>query len=124
TALDTYGNVEAAYTGTVHLTSSDGAATLSADSTLTGGTKQFSATLNTVGTQSITATDTVTGTITGNQSGITVNPAGAASLAVTDYPTSTTAGVAHNFTVTAKDALGNVATGYLGPTHFTSNDGQ
>src|SRR5205807_3125124 len=34
----------------------------------------------------------------------------------------TTAGTANNFTVTAKDALGNVATGYRGTVAITSSD--
>mgnify|MGYP003341807208 CR=1 FL=1 len=38
------------------------------------GKRSFSATFNTAGTQSLTATDTVTSSITGTQSGITVNP--------------------------------------------------
>ena len=32
--------------------------------------------------------------------------------------------MAHNVTVTAKDAYGNMATGYTGTVHFTSSDGQ
>jgi hypothetical protein len=35
-----------------------------------------------------------------------------------------TAGVAFSATVTAKDAFGNVATGYTGGVHFTSTDAQ
>ena len=52
------------YTGTVHFTSSDAQAGLPANYTFTGGdagTHVFSVTLKTAGTQSITATDTVTG---------------------------------------------------------------
>ena len=125
TAHDAFGNVATGYTGTVHFTSSDASATLPANYTFTGGdagTHVFSVTLKTAGTQSITATDTVTGTITGTQSGITVNPAGAATLTVSGFPSPTTAGGAHNVTVTAQDAFGNVATGYTGTVHFTSND--
>ena len=83
TAQDAGGNTTTAYTGTVHFTSSDGAAVLPANYTFTGGdagVHVFSVTLKTAGTQSITATDTVTGTITGTQSGITVNAAAAATL--------------------------------------------
>ncbi len=125
TAHDAFANVATGYTGTVHFTSSDASATLPANYTFTGGdagTHVFSVTLKTAGTQSITATDTVTGTITGTQSGITVNPAGAATLTVSGFPSPTTAGGAHNVTVTAQDAFGNVATGYTGTVHFTSND--
>ena len=126
TAQDAFGNVATGYTGTVHLTSSDASAVLPANYTFTGadnGVHNLSVTLKTAGTQSITATDTVTGTITGTQSGITVNPAGAATLTVSGFTSPTNAGTAHNVTVTAQDAFGNVATGYTGTVHFTSSDG-
>ncbi len=129
TAKDAFGNTATGYTGTVHFTSTDGAAVLPANYTFTGGdagvhTFTNGATLKTAGTQSITATDTVTGTITGTQSAITVNPAGAATLTVAGFTTPTTAGAAHSVTVTALDAFGNTATGYTGTVHFTSTDPQ
>ena len=123
TAKDGVGNTVTGYAGTVHLTSSDGAAVLAGDSTLTGGTGTFAVTLNTAGPQSITATDTVTGSITGTQGSITVNPAAASTLTVSDFPSLTTAGVSHNVTVTAKDGVGNTVTGYAGTVHLTSSDG-
>ena len=83
------------------------------------GVHTFSATLKTAGSQSLTATDTVTGSITGTQTGITVNPAAASSLIVSGYPSPTTAGVAHSFTITAKDPFSNTATGYSGTVTFT-----
>src|SRR5262249_51621458 len=112
------------YTGTVHFTSSDAQATLPANSTLTNGTGSFSATLKTAGTQSLTATDTVTASITGSQAGVIVNPAAASKLTVSGFPSPVTAGVAGSFAVTAKDAFGNTATGYAGTVHFTSSDAQ
>ena len=52
-----------------------------------------------------------------------VSPAAAVSLACTTaYPSTTVAGAAHNFTVTAKDAFGNVATGYIRTIRLTGND--
>src|SRR5207302_11225751 len=51
TALDALNNTATSYAGTVHFTSSDGAATLPANSTLTNGTGTFSATLRTPGNQ-------------------------------------------------------------------------
>jgi hypothetical protein len=70
TAQDPYGNTATSYTGTVHFTSTDtGLNTiLPADSTLTQGSKIFAATLTTLGTEAITATDTVTSSITGQGS--------------------------------------------------------
>jgi hypothetical protein len=123
-ASDAFGNIATGYTGTVHFTSSDGQASLPADSTLSNGTGSFSATLKTAGTQSITATDTVNSGITGSQTGITVNPAAASSLKVAGFPSPVTVGTSGNFTVTARDAYGNTATGYTGTVHFTSSDSQ
>jgi ELWxxDGT repeat protein len=122
TAQNANGTTATGYTGTVHFTSSDAQAVLPADSTLTNGTGTFSATLKTAGTQSLTATDTVTSSITGTQSGITVNPLSASTLTVAGFPSPVTAGVANNFTVTAKDVYGNTATGYRGTVRFTSTD--
>ena len=121
-ALDASNAIVTGYTGTVHFTSSDGAAVLPANSTLTNGTGNFSVTLNTLGSQTITATDTVTATITGTSSAITVSSAAATHFSVT-APASATSGTAFNFTVTALDALNHTATSYAGTAHFTSTDG-
>ena len=59
TALDASNAVATSYSGTVHFTSSDPAAVLPHNQTLTNGTGTFSATLGTAGTQTITAIDTV-----------------------------------------------------------------
>src|SRR5262249_56673649 len=66
--------------GTVLFTSSDGAATLPANATLTNGVGTFSATLKTAGTQTIAATDTVTSSITGTSNSISVGQSGRASV--------------------------------------------
>ena len=71
-ALDASNRTVSAYSGTVHFTSSDSQAVLSENSTLTNGTKDFSATLASVGSQTITATDIVTATIIGNSNAIQV----------------------------------------------------
>src|SRR2546422_5280482 len=94
TAKDPYGNTATGYAGTVHFTSSDGQAVLPADSTLTNGAGSFSATLKTAGTQSLTATDTATASITGSQTGITVNPAATSTLVVASLPSPVAAGTA------------------------------
>src|SRR5581483_3099858 len=75
TALDAFGNTATGYLGTVHFTSSDAAAVLPANYKFVAadaGMHAFTATLNTVGTQSLTGTDTVRNTISGTQSGILV----------------------------------------------------
>jgi Tol biopolymer transport system component len=127
TALDAYGNTATGYTGAVHFTSSDAQAVLPADYTFTAvdaGVHTFSATLKTAGVQWLTAADTKTASITGNETGISVSAAAASTFTVASYPGLTTAGVSHNFTVTALDAYGNTATGYTGAVHFTSSDAQ
>ena len=122
TAKDASANVATGYTGMVHLTSSDPAAVLPANATLTNGVGTFTVTLKTVGTHSITATDTVTASITGAQTGIVVNPGAATSLVVNSFPSTITAGISGTVTVTAKDANGNTVIGYASTVHFTSSD--
>src|SRR6185295_13782873 len=110
TALDQFNNTATGYVGTVHFTSTDGAANLPVNYTFTGGdagAHMFSATLNTVGNQTITATDTVSAAITGTSNAVSVSPGQATHFSVT-APASTTAGAAFNFTVTALDAANNV----------------
>jgi eukaryotic-like serine/threonine-protein kinase len=65
TAYDAYGNVATGYNGTVHFTSTDPLAVLPADAALSNGSGRFSATVNTAGTQWITATDTASPGVTG-----------------------------------------------------------
>jgi hypothetical protein len=65
-AVDQFDNLDSAYTGTVHFSSSDGAAALPANSTLTSGVGTFTVTFNTGGNQTIVATDTSTSSITGS----------------------------------------------------------
>ena len=111
---------------TIHFSSSDSQASLPANYIFTagdGGVHTFSATLKTAGSQSLIATDTATGSITGTQT-ITVQLAVASSLRVAAFPSPIQAGVAGSFTVTALDAFGNTATAYTGTIHFSSSDGQ
>ena len=75
TAYDAYGNVATGYTGTISFSSSDAQAVLPSSysfATADAGTHTFSITLETAGSQSITATDTAISSITGTESGITV----------------------------------------------------
>src|SRR5205807_2600834 len=122
TALDAFYTTALHDALPIYFTSSDGAATLPANSTLTNGTGTFSATLRTSGNQIITATDTATSSITGTSNSIAVSAGPATHFAVST-PANATAGSAFNFTVTAQDAFNNTATGYAGTVHFTSTDG-
>src|SRR5262249_15392264 len=75
-AVDPYGNLATDYTGTVHFSSSDAAATLPADYTFTaadGGAHDFALILRTAGSQTVTGTDTHSPTITG-EGPVTVLP--------------------------------------------------
>ncbi len=75
TLFDAYDNVATGYTGTIHLTSSDPDAALAPDYTFTStdaGTHALTATLETVGMQSITATDTISPALADAETGITV----------------------------------------------------
>jgi subtilisin-like proprotein convertase family protein len=87
TARDAYGNTATGYTGTVHFTSSDGQAVLPVNSTLRNGTGTFSVTLKTAGSQTLSATDTTSSTVTGNAA-VSVSPAvsGAQVFHATDVP--------------------------------------
>ena len=130
TAKDQYGNTASGYTGTVHFTTTDtGAATLPANYTFTGtdsGVHVFTtATLATVGVQTVTATDTATGSITGTSGAITVSPGAATTLIVSPITAPPyTAGTSASIRIIAKDANGNIATGYTGTVKFTSSDSQ
>ena len=124
TAVDAYGNLVTSYTGAVHFTSSDAKAGLPGNYTFAAndkGVHVFSATLKTAGTQSLTVTDTVSATITGSETGISVSPGAATTLTIS-APATASVGAPISITVTARDAYGNIATGYLGTIHFTSSD--
>jgi len=87
TAHDAFGNVATGYRGTIHFSSSDPAAVLPANYTFLaadGGVHSFAATLLTAGTQTLSATDVVTGSLTGSQGNINVYP----------FPFSSTQGLA------------------------------
>ncbi|HEY0945730.1 MAG TPA: MBG domain-containing protein, partial [Opitutaceae bacterium] len=121
TALDAFDNVATVYAGAVHFTSSDPAAVLPADATLTSGAGTFRVTLKTAGTASVTATDTLLATVTGTSTDVTVSPAAAAGFRVS-APATVPAGSAVNVTVTALDAFDNTDTAYAGSVSITSSD--
>jgi hypothetical protein len=76
TALDSYGNVATGYTGTLNLTSTAPDA-MPGPYAFTGGdagVHAFSVTIAAPGTCTFTATDNVTGSITGTSSTITIDP--------------------------------------------------
>jgi probable HAF family extracellular repeat protein len=80
TALDSNGTTVAGFSRTVQLTTSDGLALLPANSALTGGTGTFFITFGSSGSQTVTATDTGIGSVTGSLT-IMVMPSLAPALA-------------------------------------------
>lgn len=129
TAKDAYTNTVSGYTGTVTFTSSDSQATLPANYTFIGGdagVKTFTngVVLKTAGEHTLTATNTVTSSITGTQSNITVNAATASSIVLSGVSSPTTAGAGHSPTATIKDTYNNTVTNYTGTIVFNSSDSQ
>src|SRR5438477_3245023 len=131
-ARDAFSNRATAYVGTVKFTSTDTQATLPANYKFTSGTgldngiHSFTpgVTLKTVGTQSVTATDTVTANITGSQTGIVVVSNAATTLVVSGVSSPQVAGTTSSFRVEARDAAGNIARGYTGTVRISTTDGQ
>jgi Kelch motif protein/galactose oxidase-like protein len=121
-ALDSSNAVVSSYTGTVHFTSSNGQPVQPASATLTNGTGTFAVTLNTAGSQTITATDGAS--LTGTSTAILVVATGATHFSVTPATATPAAGTAFNFTVAALDASNSAVANYSGTVHFTSSDPQ
>lgn len=120
-AIDTAGAVATAYSSAVHFSSTDALAGLPADYTFTpedAGSHTFTVTLKTAGSPFVSAKE-VGGTIGG---GATVNVAAAAAQSLTLAGGGGAIGVVRPVLVVAKDAYGNVASGYNGTVHVTSSD--
>jgi hypothetical protein len=116
TAKDIFGQTAVGYTGTVHFSSTDGQAVLPGNYAFTlgdGGVHVFSngVTLKTAGNQTVTATDTVTSSITGSAT-VTVTPAAADHLLFLQQPTDTAVGqtISPAVMVEIVDPFGNVVT--------------
>jgi hypothetical protein len=123
TAVDSSGQVVPGYTGTIHFTSTDGAAVLPADYTFTAadnGVHTFNVTFVTAGSQTLTVTDPLLG-ITGTMTSITITPTAASQFSVV-APAAVTALTPFCIIVTALDPYGNQVTNYTGTIHFTSSD--
>jgi hypothetical protein len=98
-ALDAADNISAGYAGKVHFTSTDGKAILPADTALPSGIGNLSATLETAGNQTITATDTVTAAVTGISNSISVSAAAALTIS-SGAPPDGTVGVSYGSSTT------------------------
>jgi hypothetical protein len=124
TARDQWNNIATNYLGTIFFTSTDPAATLPADYTYVGGDQGvhlFIVTLRNAGIRTITATDTVTPSITGTSNNILVRASLIDHFEVT-APANANAGAPFTIQVTAKDLYNNTVTNYYGTVTFTSSD--
>jgi hypothetical protein len=115
TALDPFNSTMTGYTGTVHFTSSDGAATLPADYTFLStdnGSHTFNGVvLRTLGLQTITATDTVNNVVTGSAS-VTVTAAALPTLSINNVtaPDGASGSTSFVFTVSLSAASSQTVT--------------
>ncbi|MGA2649522.1 MAG: putative Ig domain-containing protein [Terracidiphilus sp.] len=111
TAYDLYGNVATSYGGTVVFTSSDPSAILPGSSAITNGTGTFSATMETVGSQTITATDSVnslsasTGSISVSVPALVVTTASDDTGSASNCTVQTTPGTGTDASCSLRDAL-------------------
>jgi uncharacterized protein (TIGR03437 family) len=119
-AYDATGAVAGAYSGTVKLTITDGAATMPATLALNAGAAFLSFTPRTAGSQSLTATDAANSALTGTVTFLV--KAAPASRFDVSAPSAATSGAAFNFTVTARDPYNNTAADYSGTVRLTSSD--
>ncbi len=121
TAKDGANNTVPSYTGTVAFSSSDAQAVLPVNSQLTNGVGSFGGTFKTAGSQTFTATDTVSSTIHGTSNNVTVSAAAVAALVV-DVSGPVPVGAATVMHVNPRDQYGNSVSGYTGTLHFSSTD--
>jgi hypothetical protein len=128
TALNSGNGTVTGYTGTVQFSTSDtGSPTLPGNYTFQpgdAGVHTFTnlVTFHSAGTQTITATDTVTSSINGTSNNVTVNPGPVHTVAVS-IPSPQVPGVAfHNGAITLKDAFNNTIASSTDTFQFTSTD--
>lgn len=108
----------------VRITSSDPAASTPVTGTLSGGFRQFSVSLGTVGTQTLTVADLTNGSIQGMTSaGIQVIPSSVDHFVVSTIASPQTAGVPVSVTIRATDVNGNTIPTFAGDAILNANTG-
>ncbi len=108
----------------VRLTSSDGAANTPLTGVMSNGFRQFSPSLGTVGTQTLTIADLTNGSIQGMTSpGIQVIPSSVDRFVVSTIASPQVAGVPVTVTIRATDASGNTIPGFAGDAVLVANTG-
>ncbi len=124
-AVDAFGNVAPGYSGTVHVSSSDGAALLPADFTFTAanaGSRTFAATLATAGTATVTVADPSGGVAAATSASIPVAHGSAAKVTLEGLASEVAIEASNAVTATIRDAFGNPVTNYSGTLHFVLSD--
>src|SRR2546421_1079838 len=133
-AVDSYGNADPTYTGTVTFSGTDSqshplpAAQLPSTTPYTfvaadKGVKGFNLTLTTADTLTIKVQDNSTPTAFSDSQSVLIDPGAAASLTLSGLAENP-AGTAQTATVTAYDSYQNLATGYTGTVTFSGTDSQ
>jgi len=108
----------------VRLTSSDGAASTPVSGALSNGYRQFTISLGTVGTQTLTVSDQTNGSIQGmTTAGIQVIPSAPHHFAIDPVPSPITAGDPLTVTIRAVDVTGNTIPDYEGNAVLSANTG-
>jgi len=108
----------------VRLTSNDPNASTPLTGTLTNGFRQFSVSLGTVGTQTLTIADLTNGSIQGMTSpGIPVIPSGVDHFVISTIASPQVAGVPVAVTIRATDSNGNTIPNYAGDAVLVANTG-
>lgn len=123
TMTDAQHDAVTGYRGTVHVTSTDGAAQLPGDQSWAAadsGTHSVSVRLVTAGNQTLTATDAANPSIACSSAPVAVQP-GAPHLVIA-LPADVNAGVATTGSLAAQDAFGNPVGSYAGTVNLVSSD--
>jgi len=122
-ATDAYWNPVPS-TDNVRVTASGSYTASPTSGVLTNGFRQFTVTLNTVGSQTVTASDLTNTSITSTTSPpITVLASAPAGFAFVTITSPQTAGVPASVTINAVDSGGNLVPGYNGDAILTANTG-
>ena len=121
-AVNAYGMAVPGYAGTATLSTSDSAAVLPNTVNFSGGVAYCSATFNTAGPQTLTATDTVNGGL-GSTASLNVMAAPVASKYTFVLRTPAQAGTPASLQVSATDIYGRLVTSYTGTAKLSSSDG-
>ncbi|HET7722142.1 MAG TPA: hypothetical protein VFK43_19390, partial [Acidimicrobiales bacterium] len=126
-ARNANGDIDAGYRGTVRITSNDPAATLPADYTFTAtdaGEHTFTGgvTYLTPGNRAVAVADTARPTLRGDSGSTLVTAAAATYLEVQVFSSALSAGDPATLRIRARNANGDIDTGYRGTVHLSSSD--